>query len=86
MTDRCNWCGRFKAKFCILCEGTQTTIEGDPIDNAHPRVSVDDDKYKCNRCRKRTRCTIRRPEKANICGWEDRLKCEYFEEDERWWQ
>ncbi len=88
MTDQCKWCGRFKAKFCILCEGTQSTLEGDPISDSHSQVSVTADrpKYECHKCSKRARCTIRRPIKAHYGDWEGRLRCEYYEKDEKWWQ
>jgi hypothetical protein len=88
MTDRCRWCGRFKAKFCLNCEGTQRTLEGNPISDTHSQVSVVDDRvgtYRCHRCIKRKRCKLRTPDKLKD-AWKMREDCDKYEEDEEWWQ
>ena len=84
LIDRCSYCGRFMANFCLHCEGAQTTLEGAPISDTSYRVSVNQDTYQCHKCTKRSWCKLRNSEKL-WDGYEERKGCDQFVEDHGWW-
>jgi hypothetical protein len=70
---------------CFNCDITRQVELEVGISDTYSRLSVNADTYKCHRCKKRSWCKDRRPEKAIEADWEKRKECGRYEEDEEWW-